>query len=179
MSTQQQVQHALVAQCAQWLHLAGVRIAVAVCRAREAVRKGQFRGRRVPVEVLLTDPKQRRMLERELHDALRRLERVVGVPLPSGLAVVVQQVINTDRQLAGCTHVGTRSDGTPWTLVRLAIWTSGQRASTDEVLAVLVEQCVALLTHRSSAFSVVPLEAPAHPALPALSGSPAVQPTQE
>jgi len=81
------------------------------------------------------------------------------------LSVLVQQVIHTDRQLAGCYVLGQRADGSRFALVRLALQVDGHRLSTDELLAVLAEQLVGLATQQSSSVLVpidlVPAPAPA------------------
>jgi hypothetical protein len=113
----------------------------------------------VPVEVFVADVARRRVLERELRHALRRLQRALGAPLPAGVAVVVQQVIVTDRQLAGCYQVGRRPDGTQFALVRLALQANGRRHSTDDLLAALAEQCIGLaLQHGGGPSVLVPVE---------------------
>jgi hypothetical protein len=116
----------------------------------------------VPVEVFVADVARRRVLERELRHALRRLQRALGAPLPAGLAVVVQQVIVADRQLAGCYQVGRRRDGTAFALVRLALQANGRRHSTDDLLAALAEQVVGLALQDGGPSVLVPvdLEAP-------------------
>lgn len=115
--------------------------------------------RPVPVEVLIADHSRGRTLERELGVSLRRLERVLGDPLPGNLAVIVQHVIRTDRQLAGCYQIGQRPDGSRFALIRLALQVNGRRLSTDELLAVLAEQCIGLATQLSGGPSaLVPIE---------------------
>jgi len=115
--------------------------------------------RAVPVEVLIADHARRRALERELRRGLRRLQRALGAPLPDDLAVVVQQVIKTDRHLAGCCQIGQRPAGGRFALVRLALQVNGRRLGTDELLAALAEQCVGLAMRESGSPSVlVPVE---------------------
>lgn len=115
--------------------------------------------RAVPVEVLIADDARRRALERELRRGLRRLQHALGAPLPDDLAVVVQQVIKTDRQLAGCYQIGQRPAGGRFALVRLALQVNGRRLGTDELLAALAEQCVGLAMRESGSPSVlVPVE---------------------
>jgi hypothetical protein len=78
---------------------------------------------------------------------------------------VVQHVIRTDRQLAGCCQVGQRPDGTRFAFIRLALQVNGRRVGTDELLAALAEQCIGLLTQANGATSlVVPVELEVEPA---------------
>lgn len=134
---------------AAWLVAALRRGWQALCRSRRPMR----------IEVLVTDHARRRTLERELRAGLRRLRRALGTPLPANLAVVVQQVIRTDRQLAGCYQVGPRQDGARFALIRLALQVNGRRLSTDELLAALAEQCIGLVIHDSGGPCVlVPVE---------------------
>lgn len=115
--------------------------------------------RSVPVEVLIVNRARRRALERELRAALRRLERALGAPLPDDLAVVVQQIIKTDRQLAGCCQVGQRPAGGRFALIRLALQVNGRSLGVDELLAVLAEQCIGLAAQESGGPSVlIPVE---------------------
>jgi hypothetical protein len=111
----------------------------------------------VPVEVLIADRTRRRMLERELRRGLRRLQRALGAPLPAGLAIVVQQVIATNRQLAGCYQLGQRPDGSRFALVRLALQVNGRRLTTEELLAALAEQYIGLATQESASV-LVPID---------------------
>ena len=137
-----------------------------VLAARLRQRLGAFwsrvRYRRgVRVEVLVSDERARRSLEVEVQRTLRRLERVLGNPFPDRghLAIVVQCVIRTDRQLAGCYQLGERADGTRFALVRLALRVSGRKLDLDEVLAALAEQWIALAIQQSQKPSVlVPLD---------------------
>lgn len=117
----------------------------------------------LPVEVLISDRTRRRVLERELRWALGRLRRGLGGPIPPELSVLVQQVIRTDRQLAGCYVLGQRADGSRFALVRLALQVDGHRLSTDELLAVLAEQLVGLATQQSSSV-LVPIDLAPAPA---------------
>ncbi len=150
-----------LARCGRWLAAVRAWCAALLGRAWRAVRRWR---RPVPVEILIADRAKRRLLERELRYGLRRLQRALGAPLPAELAVVVQQVIATERQLAGCYQLGQRPDGTRFALVRLALQVNGRRASTDELLAALAEQCVGL-GHPGSASVLVPIDfEPAQPA---------------
>jgi hypothetical protein len=96
-------------------------------------------------------------VQRELRRGLHRLQRALGAPLPAGLAIVVQQVIATDRQLAGCYQVGHCSDGRRFALLRLALQVNGRRLTTDELLAALAEQCIGLATQESASM-LVPID---------------------
>jgi hypothetical protein len=137
------------------LHAVGARLATAL----RAVRARLGRQEGVPIEVLVYDRRRRRALERELRWALRRLLRVLPAPLPAGTAVIVQQVVGADRALAGCHHLAAGPDGARVALVRLALEVAGRRLGTDELLAALAEQCLALaLAGRASV--LVPVEAP-------------------
>lgn len=113
--------------------------------------------RRPPVAVLIADRAQRRSVEREIWRGLRRLQPVLSAPLPTELAVVVQQVVLTDRQLAGCSLIGQYPDGSRFALVRLALQVNGQRLTMDELLAVLAEQYIGVLTQQNSSV-LVPVE---------------------
>jgi hypothetical protein len=97
-------------------------------------------------------------LARELARALRQLQLILGELLPADLAIVVQHVIATDRQLAGCYQVGQRSTGTRFALIRLALQVDGRRLATDELLAALAEQCIGLATQLSSSSVIVPID---------------------
>ena len=117
--------------------------------------------RGIRVEVLVSDERARRSLEVEVQRTLRRLERVLGNPFTdrSHLAIVVQGVIRTDHQLAGCYQLGEKADGTRFALVRLALRVNGRKLDLDEVLAALAEQWIALWVQQSQKLSVlVPLD---------------------
>ncbi len=137
-----------------------------VLAARLRERLGAFwsrvRYRRgIRVEVLVSDERVRRSLEDEVQRTLRRLERVLGNPFPDRghLAIVVQGVIRTDRQLAGCYQLGEKADGTRFALVRLALRVNGRKLDLDEVLEALAEQWIALAIQQSQKPSVlVPLD---------------------
>lgn len=149
--------------CRRWLAAGRARCMVLLCSAWRAVWLWR---RPVPVEVLITDRTRRRSLQRDLRDSLRRLGRVLGAPLPAELAVIVQQVITAERQLAGCYQVGQRPDGTRFALVRLALQVNGRRLSPDELLAALAEQCIGLATQHSTSV-LVPIDfEPGQPAPP-------------
>ena len=146
----------------RWLPAAGTRLR----RGSHCMWRSLRRGRRgVPVAVVIADQVQRRTLERELQAGLGRLQRALGQPWPPDTAVIVQQVVCTDRQLAGCSQIGQRPDGTCFALIRLALQVNGRRLRTDELLAALVEQCVGLALRHSGGPSVlIPFELePAEP----------------
>ena len=147
-------------RCGRWLAVARMRCVAGLGRAWRAIRRWR---RPVPLEVLVADRTRRRALECELRRGLSQLQRAFGAPPPTELAVVVQQVIATDRQLAGCYQLGQRPDGTRFALVRLALQVNGRRLSTDELLAVLAEQCIGLATQQSASV-LVPIDfEPAQP----------------
>ena len=147
---------------------AGVRCIGAVRRGWQALRRWR---QSIPVEILVTDRAQRRRLHRDLRIGLRRLERALGGSFPTDVAVVVQQVICTDRQLAGCYQVGHQPGGGSFALIRLALQVDGRRLETDELLAALAEQCIGLALHGSGGTGVlVPIEL--EPARPAEDGCP-------
>ena len=132
------------------------------------------------VQVVVSDHRRARELEQALQRALVRLRRALGHRFwgdDRRLVVVVQHAIGGDRPLAGCTLAGIRRDGSQLILVRLALQARGRDLSTDEVLAALVEQCVALTTQtdvaRVSRSDVPPLD-PVTPATPLTLGTPAV-----
>lgn len=134
---------------------------------------GVRRGRRalhdlrhpIRVEVLIVDRVKRRSLEVELRRGLRRLGRVVGIPYPIRAAVVVQQVLKTERQFAGCYQLWQSSNGARCVLFRLALQVNGRSLGPDELLAALAEQWIGLALEQSAAPSVlVPIEFdPTHP----------------
>jgi hypothetical protein len=140
------------------------RLEVLATRLREGLRdfRSKVRYRRgIQVEVLVSDERARRSLETEVQRTLRRLERVLGNPFPDRghLAIVVQGVIRTDRQLAGCYQLGEWADGTRFALVRVALRVNGRKLDLDEVLAALAEQWISLAIQQSQKPSVlVPLD---------------------
>jgi hypothetical protein len=125
-----------------------------------------LRRRCVRVEVLVADPARRRALEREVRGGLRRLEHVLGTPLPREAAVLVQQVLPGERPLAGCFQTGLRPDGRRYARIRLALEVEGRPLSTDELLAILTEQCVGLADQENSRTVLVPVELPPAPPAP-------------
>lgn len=111
----------------------------------------------VPIEVLISSFWMRRSVERRLRHAVRRLKRVL--PLPSlHIAIVAQQTLATDHQLPGCYQISQRPDGSRFALIRLALEVDGQRISTDEMLAVLAEQYIALAIQSSGPSLLVPVD---------------------
>lgn len=142
------------------------------CSLRQLVHRWQ---RGVPIVVLIADRPRQAALRRELDLGVRRLRRVLNETFPADIAVVAQQVIATDHQLAGCYQVGQRPDGTRFALIRLAWQVSGRRLTTDDRLAPLAEQCIALATQGSGPSVLGPIDlepAPLveprqHPPLPA------------
>ncbi len=146
----------------------GLSVLGAALRCRiQSLRVSGRRRQQVRLEVLVADDRSRRTLESEVRKGLRRLERALGntLPAPEHLAIVVQRVVKTDRQLAGCYQVGGRPDGSRFALIRLALEVNGQRLGVDYLLAALAEQYVGLVTQQSGSPSVlVPLELEPTPA---------------
>ncbi len=140
-------------------------IAAPLVRAVRATWPG-FRRRDVPVEVLVVDRVQRRLLERELQAGLRQLRRALGEAFPAQLAVVVQQAVRGERHLLpGCYQVAQRPDGTRFALVRLGLQVGDRRLGADELLAVLAEGCIGLAVEHYGGPTVrVPIELEAPPA---------------
>ena len=130
-----------------------------------------------PVVVMVAGRSQRRSLEREIRPGLRRLKQALGPAALNHVTVVVQHTIATDHQVAGCYHIGKHADGSPFTLVRLALNVNDRALSLDEILATLTEQCISLAVQQAGGMSViVPVEMdvlsrPAKPVLPT-SGDP-------
>jgi len=84
--------------------------------------------------------RQRHRLQRRLQGGVRQLQRTFG---PQPLTVVVQERLDGGRR-AGCHRVYQRPDGTPTTLIRLALTLGEHRLTVDELLAALVDECVAM-----------------------------------
>lgn len=135
----------------------GFRLAVAgLCAAiRGAVRVYRQRRRSIPIQVLVADRARRRTIERDLSTGLRRLRRALGEQFPTGVAVVVQQVICVDRPLAGCYQMARSPGGTEFALVRLALQVDGRDLQTDELLSILAEQCIGLAVHQAGGAGVL------------------------
>jgi hypothetical protein len=127
----------------------------ALCSHWEALR---YRHDRIPIEVLVTNGTRRRKIERELRAGLRQLQRMLGERPVADVGVVVQQVITMDRQLAGCSHLGQRADGTQYALWRLALQVNGRPLAADELLAVLAEQWIGLAKQRQGTSVLVPVD---------------------
>lgn len=114
---------------------------------------------RIPVEIVIVDAARRKTIRRELAWALRHLQSLMGDPVPADVGVLVQQVIPGQSEVAGCYHVGTRSDGGHFALIRLALQVRGKRLSSDELLAALAEQYIGLTCHGGKGSSVtVPIQ---------------------
>ena len=128
----------------------------------EALRHGwdvlRYRGGKVPMEVLLANGTRRRQIERELQTGLRQLRRILGERPLADIAVVVQQVITTDRQLAGCCHLGHRPGGAQYALWRLALEVNSRPLSSDQLLAVLAEQWMALANQQNGSSVLIPVD---------------------
>jgi len=131
----------------------------ALSRLRRAAHSYLDQRRPVPMEVLVKSRARRRAIERDLQSGLRRLRRALGMQFPTGVAVLVQQVITTDRQLAGCYQLARRPDGADLALIRLALQVDGRDLAMDEVLSVLAEQCIGLAVHQAGSGGVlIPIE---------------------
>ena len=131
----------------------------ALSALRRAARSYLDQRRLVPMEVLVRDRARRRAIERDLQFGLSRLRRALGMQFPTGVAVLVQQVITTDRQLAGCYQLARRPDGADLALIRLALRVDGSDLAMDEMLSVLAEQCIGLAVHQAGAGGVlIPIE---------------------
>ena len=131
----------------------------ALSALRRAARSYLEQRRPVPMEVLVKNRAQRRAIERDLQSGLRSLRRTLGTQFPTGVAVLVQQVIVTDRQLAGCYQLARRPDGVDLALIRLALQVDGRDLAMDEMLSVLAEQCIGLAVSQAGAGGVlIPIE---------------------
>jgi hypothetical protein len=131
----------------------------ALSALRRAARSYLDQRRPVPMEVLVKSRARRRAIERDLQAGLHRLHRALGTQFPTGVAVLVQQVITTDRQLAGCYELARRPDGADLALIRLALQVDGRELAMDEMLSVLAEQCIGLAVHQAGAGGVlIPVE---------------------
>lgn len=138
----------------QPLAMSRARVITAVARLTSGSRCDCF----VPIEVLVTGFWRRRSIQVRLRHAIRKLQRVLPSPLPLDVAVVVQEIIMTERQLPGCYQVSQRLDGSRFALIRLALQVDGQRLSVDELLAVLAEQYIALSMQQSGPGLLVPID---------------------
>jgi hypothetical protein len=146
---------ALAIQIIKWACALGGYIVECLLSGWEALR---YRDVRIRIEVLVGNATRRRRLERKLRAGLRQLERVLGQPPPGEITILVQHVITTDRQLAGCSHLAQRPDGVRSVLWRLAIQVNGRQLDTDDVLAVLAEQWIALTSQQSDPTVLIPVD---------------------
>ena len=145
--------HDRINRCVRQLWMTSARLATTGVRY---IRSALWcRQHPVRVEVLIADRARRRDLEHELRCGVRQLQRVLGSAFPADLAVVVQCVIATDRQLAGRYQVGQRPDGKRFALAWLALQVGDQHVSADELLAMLAELCISLATHELRGPSVL------------------------
>jgi len=138
-----------------WLMTAASHVTGAVRFGREALHD---RGDQIPLEVLLTNGSRRRKIERELRAGLRQLQHVLGPPSLVEIAIVVQQVITMDGQLAGCYQVRQRPDGSQSALLRVALEVNHRRLSSDDLLAVVAEQWIAIANLQDGPSLLVPIE---------------------
>ncbi len=141
---------------------------VPVCRARvlaAVVRllSGPRRDCVIPIEVLVTRFWRRLSIQVRLRRAIHKLQRILPEPLPLDAAVVVQQIVVTERQLPGCYQVSQRPDGNRFALIRLALQVDGRRLSPDELLAVLAEQYIALAMQSIGPSLLVPIDLASSP----------------
>src|SRR5262245_47275155 len=100
LMSKRRVRHPL--RIAHWIDRARKGIAGLLCKTYQRIQRC---GRGIPVEVLVSDPRRRVSLERDLHQGIRQLCRALGTHFPSDVAVIVQEIIQTDRQIAGCYQV--------------------------------------------------------------------------
>ncbi len=138
-----------------WLMTAASHVTGAVRFGWEVLRS---RDDRIPVEVLVADGKRRRKIERELRASICQLQRVLGPPSLGEFAIVVQQVITIDRQLAGCYQLRQRPDGSRSALLRVALEVNHTRLSSDDLLAVVAEQWIAITNLQDGPSLLVPIE---------------------
>jgi len=138
------------------------RLMTAAIQAIGAVRIGcealLYRDDLVPLEVLLTNGSRRRKIERELRAGLRQLQHLLGPPSLVEIAIVVQQVITMDRQLAGCYQLRQRPDGSQSALLRVALEVNHRRLSSDDLLAVVAEQWIAIANLQDGPSLLVSIE---------------------
>ncbi len=140
---------------AAWVTTAASHVIDTVRFGWEAIR---YRHNQVPLEVLLTNGSRRRKIERELRTGLRQLQRVLSPPSLVEIAVVVQHVITMDRQFAGCYQLGQRPDGSQFALLRVALEVNHRRLSSDELLAVVAEQWIAITNLQCAPSLLVPID---------------------
>ena len=125
-----------------------------------ARRAGQIiRREPVPVEIVLVDHSRRRAIKKDISTTIRRLNRLLAEDAPTGVVVVVQQVIPPGKHLAGCCHVVKRPERGQFAVIRLALQVGGRRLTPDELLSTLVEQYLGLAFQKSGGASVlVPID---------------------
>jgi len=137
-------------------------VITAASHAIDTVRFGweaiRYRHNHVPLEVLVASCSRRRKIERELRTGLRQLQRVLSPLSLVEIAVVVQHVITMDRQRAGCYQLGQRPDGSQSALLRVALEVNHRRLSSDELLAVVAEQWIAIANQQSGPSLLVPID---------------------
>ncbi len=138
-----------------WLMTAASHVTGAARFGWEALR---YRDDQVSIEVLVTNGGRRRKIERELRAGLRQLQHVLGLPSLVETAVVVQQVITMDGQLAGCYQLRQRPDGSQSALLRVALEVNHRRLSSDELLAVVAEQWIAITNLQCVPRLLVPID---------------------
>lgn len=131
---------------------------LAVGSARFCGEALRYRDDRVSIEVLVTIGSRRRKIERELRAGLRQLQHILGPPPLSDIAVVVQQIIVLDRQLAGCYQLSRHPDGSQSALLRVALEVNHTRLSDDDLLAVVAEQWIAVTNLQSGPSILVPVD---------------------
>ena len=145
-----------------FVHSIAVRVITGAGHVINAVRYGwearRYRDNQVSLEVLVTNGGRRRKIERELRAGLRQLQHVLGPPSLVEIAIVVQQVITMDRQLAGCYQLGQRPDGSQSALLRVALEVNHRRLSSDDLLAVVAEQWIAITNLQDGPSLLVPID---------------------
>lgn len=94
----------------------------------------------IPIIVVIADRRRGRHLQRRLSVGVRQLQHTFG---PQPLTIVVQERLDGGRR-AGCHQQYQRPDGTPTTLIRLALTPGEHRLTVDELLAALVDEYAAL-----------------------------------
>jgi len=140
---------------AAWVITAASYVIDAVRFGRKAFR---YRHDQVRIEVLVADRRRRRKIERELRAGLRQLQHVLGPPSLVEIAIVVQQAITMDRQLAGCYQLRQRPDGSQSALLRVALQVNRTRLSSDDLLAVVAEQWIAIANLQDGPSLLVPID---------------------
>jgi hypothetical protein len=118
----------------------------------------RYRDDRITIEVLVANSHRRRKIECELRAGLCQLQHVLGPPPLNEIAVVVQQIIPLDRQLAGCYQLNQRPNGSQSALLRVALEVDHAPLSSDALLAVLAEQWIAITNLQSGSSVLVPID---------------------